>query len=200
MLMASTDKYYGVYLIPPPPLVYSLSQAHTMLGAELNAHTGGKFMVHCTLKGFFKLAPGASPDAFTPALDTIFGQMQQVETEIHPPWVSSNGTGGESVLLWLEKSEAFQGLHDAVWAAVAPHIAPDCLFTPVEPSGLRFPPHITLAQSDLPSEPGLLAQALAVCNYIFENLPSHKFLAAGCAVSGVLLRRLGRCMVGDFAL
>lgn len=168
---------YGIYLIPPPDLVYAISVAHRVLSAEFGTVTGSRFMAHCTIKGFTKLAPGASPDNFLPALDSLFARSTAFPTEIKPPWVESDPTGGVSALLWLTKSAAFQQLHEDVWAIVAPYVAADCLFTPNEPSGPNFPPHLTLVQSDLPSEPGLLEQGRALVGYIYDNLPAHEFMA-----------------------
>jgi 2'-5' RNA ligase superfamily protein len=168
---------YGVYLIPPPPLIYAISLAHQVLSAEFGTVTGSRFMAHCTIKGFTKLAPGVSPDDLVPALDNLFARSPAFSTEIEPPWVERDPTGGVSALLWLTKSEAFQKLHEEVWAIVAPYVAADCLFTPREPAGPNFPHHLTLVQSDLPAEPGLLAQGRALVQYIYDNLPAHEFLA-----------------------
>jgi len=175
--MPIPNPHYGIYLIPPPPLVYSLSRAHQALSAEFGAVIASRFVVHCTLKGFTRLAPEASPDDFVPALDALFARSRAFPVEIRPPWVEQDGSGGVSALLWLTKSEAFQRLHEEVWAIVAPHVAPDCLFTSGEPHGPDFSPHLTLAQSDLPTEPGLLAQARDLTRHIYDHLPTHHFLA-----------------------
>src|SRR4051794_29360899 len=147
--MLMSNPFYGVYLIPPPSLVYPISLAHAVLSAEFGTVTGSKFMAHSTIKGFTKLRPGASPDEFVPALDALFARTPAFTTEIKPPWVERDPTGGVSALLWLEKGEAFQRLHVEVWSIVIPFVADDCPFTPREPSGPNFPPHLTLAQSDL---------------------------------------------------
>src|SRR5215203_3295220 len=47
-----SDRYYGLYLIPPPPIVYAISLAHSVFRSEYGAITGGQFMAHCTIKGF----------------------------------------------------------------------------------------------------------------------------------------------------
>jgi len=124
---------YGIYLIPPPDLIYAISVAHRVLSAEFGTVTGSRFMAHCTIKGFTKLARGASPDDFVPALDSLFARSPAFPTEIKPPWVERDPTGGVSALLWLTKSPAFQKLHEDVLAIVAPYVAADCLFTPNEP-------------------------------------------------------------------
>jgi len=171
------DKYYGVYLIPPPDLVYAISVAHGVLEREFNTRTASAFMAHCTVKGFTKLRDGVSGEDLIPALDVVFSGARPFKTEIHAPWVSSGGSRGESVLLWMSKNEAFQELHNNVWQAIEPHIASDCLFTPAELHGEDFPPHITLVQSDLSSEPEILAQGKALCDYIYDRLPRKEFEA-----------------------
>ena len=172
-----SDLYYGLYLIPPPALVYPLSLAHDVFENEFGAITAGRFMVHCTIKGFTKLAPGASPESLIPAFDRLFEEAAPFEVEIKPPWVSSGVKPGESILLWLEKTPEFQKFHNDVWEIIKPHVADDCLFTSNEWLGERFPPHLTLVQTDLPAEPVILAQAMALADYVYTNLPAHTFLA-----------------------
>ncbi len=171
------DTYYGIYLIPPPPIVVALSLAHRVLAQEFGTVTANQFMVHATIKGFFKLADGTTPDAFVPALDELFARTPAFPAEINPPWTAASGPGSGSVLLWITKTPAIQELHEAVWNIVLPHVAPDCRFTGTEPAGPDFPPHLTLVQSDLPTEPGLLAQGLALGQYLYEQMPAHRFLA-----------------------
>lgn len=172
-----SDTYYGVYLIPPPPIVVALSLAHRVLAQEFGTVTANGFMVHCTIKGFFKLAEGATADVFTPALDALFARTPAFPVALNPPWTASSGPGSGSVLLWITKTPAIQQLHQAVWDIVFPHVAPDCRFTGTEPAGPDFPPHLTLVQADLAVEPGLLAQGLALSRYLYEQLPAHTFLA-----------------------
>lgn len=171
------DLYYGVYLIPPPPLVYALALAHSVYQHEFRAFTAGRFMSHCTIKGFFKLAPGSTLDSFVPALDKLFADSGNFPVEIKPPWVTSGAPIGESIILWLGKTPEFQSFHNDVWAIIKPHVAADCLFTPTEPLEEHFPPHLTLVQSDLPAEPAILAQAMALAQHIYDNLPTHSFQA-----------------------
>lgn len=172
-----SDLYYGVYLIPPPSLIYALSLAHSVFEHEFRAFTAGRFMSHCTIKGFFKLAPGSTLDSFMPALDRLFADSEYFSVEIKPPWVTIGAPIGESIILWLEKTPEFQSFHNDVWAIIKPHVAADCLFTHAEPLGEDFPPHLTLVQSDLPAEPAILAQAMALAQHIYDNLPTHSFQA-----------------------
>jgi hypothetical protein len=172
-----SDTYYGVYLIPSPPVTVALSLAHRVMAAEFGTHTANQFMAHCTIKGFFKPANGVTPDAFVPALDALFARTPAFPAEINPPWSADSGPGSGSVLLWITKTPAIQQLHESVWNIVLPHVAPDCRFTPTEPAGPHFPPHLTLVQSDLPIEPGLFAQGRALSQYLYDQMPAHTFLA-----------------------
>jgi hypothetical protein len=172
-----TYPQYGVYMIPPPEVMYPLSVGHRVLEGQFGARVAGAFMVHCTLKGFFKPAPGASVGDFVPALDELFGRSRAFSTEIEPPLVWGSGKGDESVILLLKKNPPFQDLHNGVWEIVMPYVAVDCLFTPQELHGQDYPPHMTLVQYDFPSDPGLLAQGKALCDHIYGTLPTREFLA-----------------------
>jgi hypothetical protein len=172
-----SDRYYGLYLIPPPPIVYAISNAHSVFRSEFSASTGGQFMTHCTVKGFTKLADSSPPEMLLPALDELFARTKSFPTRIDPPWLSNGGNPGESILLWMEKTPEFQLFHNEVVEITRPHIAKDCLFTPKEHTGERFPPHLTLVQSDLPKDPALLAQAMSLADYIYNGFPSHSFQA-----------------------
>jgi hypothetical protein len=169
---------YGVYLIPPPHLLHPIGLAHQLLKANFNARTAGAFMAHCTLKGFFKLADGKTPADFIPALDTLFAEMPAFETELTELWDLNRGEGKASILIGMDRTRPFLDLHNAIWEIVSPYIAPDCLFSPVEPAGLNFPPHITLVQGDAPVEPGLHSQIVGLCQYIYDTSLKGPFQAS----------------------
>lgn len=169
---------YGIYLIPPPPLLYPLGLAHQLLAGEFKAYTAGKFMVHCTVKGFFKLAEGASPADFTPALDALFARTPAFNTEVKMLVVRQNSHYGSVAVLGLDRTEPFHALHNAVWDIVRPYIAPDCLFSPIEGAGPDFFPHLTLGMADLPTDPGLFAQVQSLCQYVYDGLPKGPFVAS----------------------
>jgi 2'-5' RNA ligase len=168
---------YGVYLIPPPELIGPLRAAQELMSSQFGTQIATRFMVHCTIKGFFKLADGASPTDFTPALDTLYSTTGAFDVEFERLWLSPPGRFGASLLQMLRNTEMLQRLHEQTWAAVAPFIAADCPFSHREPSGPNFAPHITLVQADLPNEPGLREQGHALGQYLFDNLPSHRFVA-----------------------
>ncbi len=168
---------YGVYLIPPPPLMYKIGVAHTLLKSEFNCRTGGAFMAHCTLKGFTKLAEGHTPAEFIPALDKLFAGTPAFETALDELWDLNRGPGKASILIGLRRTDAFLALHNAIGEVVQPFIAEDDIFSPVEPVGPNFPPHITLVQGDAPFEAGLHAQIMGLCQYIFDTSLKGAFQA-----------------------
>ncbi len=166
---------YGIYLIPPPAVLYPMALAHHVMSSEFNAHTAGRFMVHCTMKGFFKLAEGVSPDDFTPALDKLMAETPTFQTSYKGLWTNSGNEKKASFILWLERTPGIHQLHNAIWDIVRPYIAPDCRFSPREGAGPLFTPHITLAMADLPTEPGLREQALGLGEYMIDQLPKTEF-------------------------
>ncbi|MEI6046231.1 MAG: 2'-5' RNA ligase family protein [Chloroflexota bacterium] len=173
-----TYSQYGIYLIPPPPLLYQIGVAHQLLATNFNARLGGRFMVHCTVKGFFKLAEGVTPADFIPALDALLAATSAFPTRFTGLWNINKPTKGASILLGMERTEAFHKLHGEVWNIVRPYIATDCLFSPIEPAGPKFSPHVTLAMYDLPTEPGLFAQAVDLAQYFFDQYLRDEFLAS----------------------
>lgn len=169
---------YGIYLIPPPEITVAIGQAHQLFASEFNAPTGGRFMVHCTVKGFFKMKDGTSPQKFLPELDKLFDNFNAFPTRIESLRAVAQGAHGPSIVVLLEKSKIFQQLHEAVWDIVRPYIAEDCRFSPVEGAGPNFRPHLTLAMADLPPEPGLMEQAIDLGQYLYDyQLPKQKFTA-----------------------
>jgi hypothetical protein len=169
---------YGLYLIPPPHLLHPIGLAHQLMKTEFNSRIAGAFMVHCTVKGFFKLADGATPADFTPALDDLFERTPAFQTALTGLRDINRGEGKSSILLGMDLTRAFHDLHNAVWEVVQPYIAPDCLFSPVEPAGPNFLPHITVAQWDAPSDPGLHAQLAGLCQYIYDTSLKGAFRAS----------------------
>jgi 2'-5' RNA ligase len=120
-------------------------------------------MVHCTLKGFFRLADGKTEQqlqrALEPALDTFpaFQVQQKAITSIL-----------SSILIDLASRDnpRLEELYETLFQQVAPEfVHPDCPFTPAE-RRYGFAAHITLASlKEQPSasieEATELAQQLA---------------------------------------
>ncbi len=135
-------------------------------------------MVHCTIKGFFKLAERVTPQDFIPALDKLMKETRAFATKplqlLHYP----NEGWANGFPLLLERTAPFLELNKAVWNIVEPYIAPDCLFSARDGRGDTFYPHITLAMSDIPRDPGLTQQAMALAEYAVSLVPKGDFVAS----------------------
>jgi hypothetical protein len=134
-------------------------------------------MVHCTVKGFFKLKDGSKPEDLIPALDELFSSTPAFQTGLVEVIGLNGPPYGPTVLLEMARTYRFHKLHEGVWNIVRPHIAPDCLFSPIEPAGGNFLPHITLGMKDPPIEPGLFRQFEQLARYVFEQLPKEPWTA-----------------------
>ncbi len=125
--------FYGLYLIPPADLVEPLSRLHAVLEREFGCIVAGRFMVHITVKGFFKPQPGADIDRLVQELDAVYAGRFAFPVAISAPR-SLDGTRGCSAFLALE-SGSLGELHRATWRAIEPYIADDCPFSREERHG-----------------------------------------------------------------
>jgi hypothetical protein len=160
----------GLYLVPPPSVLVPLSFAHAVLEREFGAIVAGRFMVHATVKGFFEPKPGTDVDALAHELDGAYEGMTSFPVALGELELLDSDKG-TSAVVDLELSESLARLEQATWRTMEPYIAPDCPFTSVEQHGSAYRPHLTLAQNDLPSDPGLLEQAFGLCRYLCNGLP-----------------------------
>src|ERR1051326_7932241 len=64
-----TFPLYGVYLLPPTGLAASIDTLREELEQRYDCHASRSFMVHCTLKGFFRLDPTKTEEQLKQALD-----------------------------------------------------------------------------------------------------------------------------------
>ena len=167
---------YGIYLIPPPHLLHPISTLHNLLVTEFNSYVATQFMVHCTVKGFFKLRDDATPDDFVPQLDALFTKTPALVTTFHEPRIHT-GARGKSILLDMERTSAFVDFQEEVFSIVEPYIAPDDLFSATDGRGTTFYPHVTLTQYDTPADPVLAEQQLDLCRYVYAQSLGGEFIA-----------------------
>jgi 2'-5' RNA ligase len=176
MSSPDTTPMYGLYLIPPASLVAPLSVAHATLQREFGARVAGRFMVHVTVKGFFKPKAGADIDRLVTELDRVYAGRDAFQVSFLGPRLL-HGERGSSVLIELELTDPLWQLQQDTWKAIEPWVADDCPFTPNDRPATYFYPHLTLVQYDLPSGPILQEQALDLCREICEQLPSQAWEA-----------------------
>jgi 2'-5' RNA ligase len=143
---------YGFYLRPSPAMCRAQAEIHALLERQYGLRAAGRFMPHATIKGFFRsdasqaeLEAGCARAVAGRAAFTIFNQG-----------VVPFGTSGIALHIQRlpsgEPNGPLQALHEAAWAALTPHIHPECDFTPREGAGPRFDAHLTLAMADIPRQ------------------------------------------------
>jgi 2'-5' RNA ligase len=153
------DLRYAAYLRPAVALDAAVAEVHDALRRRFGLVAAGRFMPHATLKGFFRTAapPGELVERLAAAL-----------TPHGPVPVHNAGAvvlAPDTIALDIDtdwrgrQSARLRALHDAVFGALAPAVAADCDFTPVEYAGDRFRAHLTLAMADV--APARFADVLA---------------------------------------
>lgn len=150
-----TFPLYAVYLLPPTGLAASIDRLREELEERYDCHASRSFMVHCTLKGFFRLDDAKTDEQVKQTLDPVISSFSSFE--IRPRDVSQIP---ESVVIDLASLEnaRLQDLRSAIYHHIDPDfVHPDCPFTPGE-RRFGFAAHITLALKDL--APGDVDEAL----------------------------------------
>ncbi len=150
-----TFPIYGVYLLPPVGLAASIDRLREELEDRFDCHVARSFMVHCTLKGFFRLNDTKTEGQLQQTLDPVISSFPGFE--IRPRDVSQIP---ETILIDLASLEnvRLQDLRNAIYHHIDPDfVHPDCPFTPFE-RHFGFAAHITLAMKDI--APGDLDEAL----------------------------------------
>ena len=146
-----SESRYGFYLRPSYPMCRALAEVHSILARQYGLRVAGKFMPHATIKGFFRT--DAAPAELIDRLDrALAGQTafpvwnhRAVPYLRHAIVLDFQGDAKR------ELNQPLQALHEAALLALLPIVHPDCEFTPGEALRERFPPHLTLAMSDIPT-------------------------------------------------
>ena len=169
-----TDRRFGVYLRPSPPLCRVQAEIHDLLARQYNLRAAGRFMPHATLKGFFR------SDA------PVQSMIDQVDAALAGRDAFPVHNGGvvpylkNAIVLDVHRDERgdtnsrLQRLHEAAFDAILPLVRPDCEFTPGEWSGPRFHAHLTLAMADIPER--FFDEILAFVHAL-EPIGPHTFTA-----------------------
>jgi hypothetical protein len=141
-----TFPLYTVYLLPPTGLAASIDSLREELEQRYDCHAARSFMVHSTLKGFFRLDPAKTEEQLKQTLDPVissFPAFQVQPNEVtHLP---------DSVIMDLAslRNPRLQDLRNAIYHHIDPEfVHPDCPFTPDERK-YGYAAHITLALKDL---------------------------------------------------
>ena len=155
--MSTTADYrYGFYLRPDLEMCRAVADAHALLRSEYGLVTGGLFMPHVTIKGFF--ASDAEPAEMIARLDRSLAGLR--------PFTAWNGGvrafSTTSLVISVRDlpdgtpNEGFFDAQDRAFDALLPLVRPGCEWTRRDPRGRSGPSalhaHITLAMADLPAE------------------------------------------------
>ncbi|MEZ4498632.1 MAG: 2'-5' RNA ligase family protein [Thermomicrobiales bacterium] len=142
---------YGYYLRPSAAMCAAQSQIHTLLERQFGLRVAGRFMPHCTIKGFFKSE--VSETRVREIASTITDGVAPFE--VHNNGIVGWGTLASTISIMFNpdgsRNESLQHLHQRAIDALLPIVAPDCNFTGGEWYGDRFHAHLTLAMADIPA-------------------------------------------------
>lgn len=133
---------YGIYLLPPTDLAAQIDTLRADLERRYGCHSARSFMVHCTLKGFFRLAENKTEEQVQQALEPVLAPFPAFE--VQPKAITSILS---SILIDLASREnaRLQDLYNVIFHQIAPEfVHPDCPFTSAE-RRYGFAAHITLA-------------------------------------------------------
>ena len=137
---------YGLYLLPPTGLAASIDSLREDLEQRYDTHAARSFMVHCTLKGFFRLHEDKSEAQLQHTLDPVISSFPAFE--IRPKDVTQLP---DAIIIDLASlsNPRLQDLRTAVYHQIDPDfVHPACPFTPDE-RRYGFAGHITLAMKDI---------------------------------------------------
>jgi 2'-5' RNA ligase len=137
---------YSVYLLPPTGLAASIDGLREELEQRYDCHVARSFMVHCTLKGFFRLDPARTEEQLAQALNPVIAAAPAFQ--IQPSGVTHLP---DAVIIDLDSlhNTSLQNLRNGIYHHIDPEfVHPDCPFTPDERK-YGFAAHITLAFKDL---------------------------------------------------
>ncbi len=152
---------YGVYLIPPPELAYSLGLGHVLLKNTFGMEAGSKFMPHCTLFAFLHLREGVGESELILRLEKVLAE--------HKAFPLEHTLGTEYFIrLDLAKHPGLMQLQANIRGELWDLLSQYGQNKRARPN---FNPHMTLAFRDLPTEPGLLEQIHAYCRYLHQSMP-----------------------------
>jgi len=146
--MLESDSRLGFYLIPPAKLSAEVLQLRHLVQDQYRVGAALNFMIHMTIKGFFKPASAELYPELIHALDTFMSGYKPFT--LYPTGIKRFPDDGIGIECAQAKNPVLWEIHTRCFDdIIKPFIADDCEFTPVEPTGERFVPHITISMRDL---------------------------------------------------
>lgn len=147
---------------------------HTLLYRQFGLEVAGRFMPHCTIKGFFRSEESVAEITNAAAAITVgmpaFPVYSQGVTDF----------GDQAIVISIRntpdgrRNESLQELHERALEALLPVVSPDCPHSPSERLREQYHPHLTLAMADIP--PSRFAEISGFCREL-EPLGPASFIA-----------------------
>ncbi len=144
---------------------------HQLLERQYGLRVGGRFMPHCTIKGFFK---SSAP------LDEIRAAAASVTVGMPSFPVWNNGVfgfGNLGIVLRImqdsngTRNTGLEELHERALEKMLPLVDDDCNFSAHEWRHESFEAHLTLAMADIPSQ--LFDEILEFCQAVAPIAPQR---------------------------
>ena len=180
----NTNVRLGFYLIPPVNLSSEVMQLRSLVQDQYRIGAALNFMIHMTIKGFFK---PASVDQYPELIQELSTLMTSYRPfTLYPTGIKRFPDDGIGIECAQDKNPILWELHHRCFdEVIKPFIADDCEFTPVEPTGDRFVPHITISMSDLSPQISedihnyLSAIHFSPEGYVVNNFKLYEFTSQG---------------------
>ncbi len=145
MPILSEDIRLAFYLIPPYELCSEILKMRQIVQDQYQINAALKFMIHMTMKGFFKPVSEIDKANLIKDLDELVSKYRQFE--IYPDGLNIfNPDHALVVGFSRERNETLWQINEDCHISIEPYIAGDCDFTPRERNG--FNPHITVSMVD----------------------------------------------------
>lgn len=144
------NKRLAFYLMPPYPLSLEILDMRNMVNDQYKINAALNFMVHMTIKGFFKMVPDMNYRQLIQGLNNVI--LKYKSFKIYPTKLKVFSDVILGVEFAREKNETLWQIHNDCYTVIRPFISSDCTFTPSEPKGDNFIPHITISMTDVSKE------------------------------------------------
>ena len=147
MVKKGEEMRIGFYLIPPYPLALKILELRNLVYDQYRIKAALNFMIHMTIKGFFKPKRNFNLAELINVLDKIISKYKPFT--IFPAGFKIFDNEGIALVFSKDLNPILWELHGECYDAIEPFIAPDCNFTPKEDIKENFIPHITISMTDV---------------------------------------------------
>ena len=137
----------GFYLIPPYPLSCKIMCMRDLVYDQYRIKAALNFMIHMTIKGFFKPIDNINMENLIGTLDNIIQNYRPFK--IYPSGLIIFKGEGLGITFSKTQNKILWEIQERCFKAIKPFVSPDCEFTKSEQTGDKFIPHITISMTDV---------------------------------------------------